>query len=347
MKYLVLVLVLLIGTISAAYSAMPEKASADFTNKFECDAVPAGPDFAGGLGGGALASADGGILTISCPTESATAFWYWDAMDTATASANAVSIEIKIKLLADSLNASKTHGVYVINVPWGRNLLQFDENRIVQYSDASTLALADATDDYHVYRVATTKPSGTDSPIYQVWRDGIELGLTQPLSYGKDRTYFIDGSGAFSGTEMIDYIRFDTTGAYAPVGAVYKEAVNIIASLQGFDTLTDLNLYRLKVAVYKADGTLVSENIVQLDSTTAIVDGKYAITKKLLPGDYKVVVSAPKWLTKIVPFTVTAGVTLDIPEITLLNGDITGDGKVNVSDYNVLKGNWFKIGDTL
>ena len=72
----------------------------------------------------------------------------------------------------------------------------------------------DNSSGFHVYRIAYS----ADDVIFQIWRDGILVATN--LAPAKDTVYkvlgFGDGSSTGSGAGMIDYFRWDATGAYAP-----------------------------------------------------------------------------------------------------------------------------------
>jgi len=122
--------------------------------------------------------------------------------------------------------------------------------------------------------------------------------------------------------------------------------VNLNITLDDLDKIVDRNLGSINVEILAADKTTVVETITTSLNTLPEPPEAFVISRLLNAGDCFIKVSAPKWLTKIAPVTVVADVDQDV-NINLLNGDINGDGKINVSDYNRLKSNWFKVNDTL
>ena len=87
----------------------------------------------------------------------------------------------------------------------------------------------DLTDDFHVVRAAVTPDNLTS-----VWVDD-ELVIDQLVSNAFDATEFSRigrwGGQSRGGTTTIDYIRFDTTGAYAPVAEPCSVALAALAAM--------------------------------------------------------------------------------------------------------------------
>jgi len=92
----------------------------------------------------------------------------------------------------------------------------------------------DNTSAFHDFRFAQAANSGT---VY-VWRDNVYYGTDAGISSAALAMWFGDGSGAGGGPSIqLDYFRWDSTGAYAPVGQV----ANIAGDLNhdGLVNLTD------------------------------------------------------------------------------------------------------------
>ena len=86
----------------------------------------------------------------------------------------------------------------------------------------------DMTDDFHVIRIVADSAEGNT-----LWVDGVSIG-----GFGNDGNYpsaiFLGRNGGNTvdnGTTTIDYIRFDTTGGYAPVP---EPATVFLLALGGF-----------------------------------------------------------------------------------------------------------------
>ena len=82
-------------------------------------------------------------------------------------------------------------------------------------TEGTVLAAAlDNSTDFHTYRIAFD--ATTD--LFEVWRDGISIGEvgSQSVTAGSSVS-FGDATSRGSATAEIDYMRWDATGAYAPV----------------------------------------------------------------------------------------------------------------------------------
>jgi MYXO-CTERM domain-containing protein len=96
--------------------------------------------------------------------------------------------------------------------------LQFGSSQMT-WGESGSINTQSNTDAFHVFRLAQEPNSGT----YSVWRDGVLINgaLTTArgdlAGLGLRKIAFGDEGGAWSGSTQVDYFRFDTTGAYAPV----------------------------------------------------------------------------------------------------------------------------------
>jgi len=115
--------------------------------------------------------------------------------------------------------------------------------------------------------------------------------------------------------------------------------INANVAIQGLAATADKSNARVKIDLLDSDKSLINTSVVALnDAVTASFD----VSK---PGTYFIMVSAPKSLTKIVQVDVTEAGSTNEVSASLPAGDINDDGVINVSDYNILKTNWFKKGD--
>ncbi len=103
-------------------------------------------------------------------------------------------------------------------------LVQFFHDKIIGPNDSAALGAvptAANNDDWHTFRIASYSPSGSSAgQIFQVWRDGIEIApaLAQNTNFLGEQLWFGDlVSGSAEVNIDIDYLRWDTTGAYAPI----------------------------------------------------------------------------------------------------------------------------------
>ncbi len=91
--------------------------------------------------------------------------------------------------------------------------------------------------DFHVYRLVSLP----NSNIYMLWRDGVLISdsLVGDVLNNPNRFMFGDWSGQ-PGGGMLDYLRWDTSGAYAPVSV--PEPSTVVALLLG--TVATFTLHR-------------------------------------------------------------------------------------------------------
>lgn len=55
-----------------------------------------------------------------------------------------------------------------------------------------------------------------------------------------------------------------------------------------------------------------------------------------VPGTYKVIVKASRWLSRVVTVTTSAGGTATFSPVSLLNGDCNGDNEIGPGDFSIL-----------
>jgi len=131
--------------------------------------------------------------------------------ETGVADGGSWTAEIRIRLAADDGNGL---------VIWGangaeRNILQVNTGN-TQTLGGTVLDENDNTDAFHTFRMAFEAKDG----LYYVWRDGVLLtpdGIAKQAGTGANR--FIVGdccSGIPMTTVDLEYIRYDTTGAFSP-----------------------------------------------------------------------------------------------------------------------------------
>lgn len=122
-------------------------------------------------------------------------------------------------------NNTAQYGFGVAPVDGNTNgLIQFFKDKIIGPNDTHTsgaVPTADNGDTWHTFRVASYAPTGVGAEqIFQVWRDGVEIapGLANNQSFSfAERLLFGDMVAGFAEVNVdIDYLRWDTTGAWAP-----------------------------------------------------------------------------------------------------------------------------------
>ena len=159
--------------------------------------------------------------------------------------------EIRVRLADDDGNGL---------VIWGANgkergILQINTDNTQNFGK-QTLDESDNTDAFHTFRMAYEAGSGS----YYFWRDGQLLNVEgAPRQAGTGASRFIVGdccSNIPMSTVDLEYIRYDTTGAYAPAGDVVTQGANSLAN-------------------YSIPGATVTGITVQEDGKTVVltVDG--------------------------------------------------------------------------
>ena len=217
-----------------------------FNNKYEGDAVPVynnngttTPAYFVGSTFNSGPTSDGNILTYLTADSSNGGFFESTSNVWNVGSANGVTdangwtIEARIKIGNDATpeaadgsfqifgrdNGARTSSGRRTAIKIGRSKLTWSAS---SGSQNTLLDSSDNTDGFHVFRVAQEPGSN----VGHFWRDGIELGSTSGQGYGSNESatlaagdmFWASGSsGLFGSTIDVDYFRFDTTGAYAPV----------------------------------------------------------------------------------------------------------------------------------
>lgn len=120
--------------------------------------------------------------------------------------------EVRIKLANDAGNG------FVIWAANGshRGILQIDTNATSPFGGAP-FDTSDNTDDFHTFRMAYDADIG----LYFFWRDGVLLtpdgGILAQAATGQNRFILGDCCSSYLMTTVdVEYVRIDTTGAFAP-----------------------------------------------------------------------------------------------------------------------------------
>jgi len=202
---------------ASATHILPLRDSSTFNNLYEGDVVPL-PDYTefGPFVTGSEPSTDGDIMTYRVPTGGG--YWDSDVWDGATAGVNGWTIEFRIKIGTDAIEGSRgavalytgsgTHGD--IMAVGGSSV------KILAHSEIE-VSTADNTDAFHTFRVAFFNDGGVYP--YTIYRDGVELDhWANGGNWGGDTLYFGSAGSPYGGpTVEVDYLRWDDTGAYAPI----------------------------------------------------------------------------------------------------------------------------------
>ena len=137
-------------------------------------------------------------------------------------------------------------------------------------------------------------------------------------SNGNDLSY-LDSVRVSTATQQLLWEPFDTP--------VAERAITGVVELG--DYAGDADVAVVKVELYVSDTLKATEYLFG--------GGAFAFTE-LPPLDYQVVIRTAKWLNQTIP--VTVGETdVDLGTITLVNGDMDGDGSIDNADADVVVGN--------
>lgn len=200
---------------------------------------------------------------------------------------------------------------------------------------ATTLDKAFADDDAENGNVIVTKPADP--------ANAADLGVTVNWSVLKDGAPSgIDATGA-----TIELERSDAAITYKVIAEAVKAGYKTIAKeyvinvsalgVAGVDVDVTLNFGNYPAAAVAAtvevDGVLATQDATDKAKFTAA---------DLTAGTHTAVVARPGYVTKTIEFTTDENgvITSDAEKITnvaLIAGDISGDGNVTATDYNLLK----------
>lgn len=221
------------GSVMAA-TLGPQKASTDFTYKYEGDVLPT----AAGLGfvlndpAGLSSTVDnpaslgvsGGVTYLRLDTDTNTPnsdiFSYRLVGGTGTNwdphFLGGFTIEVRA-IIRPTNNGTFGAAIGASDVN-SSGLTQFFNNHVTG-DNGTSVATADNADAWHTFRIASYSTDDNSSgQVYEIFRDGVSLGAigqnttfpTPTLEFGD----FVSGIPAMNWD--IDYLRWDTTGAYAP-----------------------------------------------------------------------------------------------------------------------------------
>lgn len=219
----------LVLATSESQAALITKSSADFNYKYEADVLPdnvlpAGQEWilrAGGPGPN-TASVSGGILSMSSPSTEGSYEYYesqvanWLNVTTLTAG---FTVEIRLKV-----DTGKTYGGIQLgfasdtSVGAGLASLVLSGNN-TQWLGQGVVNTNVNDDGFHVFRIVKLASTITAGK-FNLYRDGVlildDIAGTDPTFAPPNRFFFGD-YGSFDSAGDVDYVRWDTTGAFAPV----------------------------------------------------------------------------------------------------------------------------------
>ena len=225
------------------------KDSADFAYKYEADVLPhdAGLGFylndPNNIFADSVSHLDG-VLTINTDTNSTASDVIWWELDGGPGTTwephfgGGFTVEIRAQVFPNN------------NGTFGAALGLSDANSTGFFQmffdhvdmEGTVIPTAPNNDGFHVYRIVSIAngPASVDQ-VYRVYRDGVQVGsdVTQITSFYGDSLRFGDFiSGLPEANFDIDYIRWDTTGAWEPPATLLEGDLNA----DGFVGIGDLNL---------------------------------------------------------------------------------------------------------
>lgn len=203
------------------------KDSADFAFKYEADVLPD----AAGLGFtlqdpnnifADTVSLNSGVLTINTNTNSTAndALWYQITGGAGTWNpAPQGDFTVEIRALVRPNNSGTFGATLGMGDANSNGFFGMFFNKVKMGS--TEIATTANDDDFHVYRIASfSTTSSSAQQVYRIYRDGVQIGgdVAQTTNFSSNFLRLGDFvSGAPEANFDIDYLRWDTTGAYEPI----------------------------------------------------------------------------------------------------------------------------------
>ena len=183
--------------------------------------------------------------------------------------------------------------------------MSVDVNQVIWGHSIATQTVLDTNDNssgFVIIRVAFDEAAGT----YHVWRDGVKIGsdLGPGLTgFAQNWLIFGDSGSATSVDGELDYFRWDTTGAFPPVGEIAAPTINIttpivVAPHDATTTavvavVSDTDQATNTLTVTVDDGGLIDLDVTvnSVDAVSGEVVFQVVTTSTLAKGFYDVVLS--------------------------------------------------------
>lgn len=218
-------------SVQDSQALLTPKSSEDFNYKYEANILPNAITpladsyilRAGTAGGANSAGVAGGFLTTSSPTSS---FLYYETragnwLDVADLSAG-FTAEIRVKVGTGKTFGGIQLGFASDTSPGaglaGLILTGTDTQWRVSSTVDTILDTADNDDDFHVFRLIKLPSTVSAAGKFTLYRDGVLiLDDVAGQNTSADRLFFGSYSSTWDSAGQVDYFRYDTTGAFAPV----------------------------------------------------------------------------------------------------------------------------------
>lgn len=195
--------------------------SSSFNNKYEGDVYnnPGLPGYseAGAAGFDAGPSTDGNILSYTSDGDLDLAFFESTNWPTDVTDANGWTLEVRVRILSET-DSFGTFGINVADQTGGSSSTFFaiGEDHFAAINGTvtaieETLDTNDNTDAFHTFRLAQEPNLDT----FIIHRDGVSLGTFDANKTAAGSFFaFGDVSTTIGGQVEIDYVRFDSRGAF-------------------------------------------------------------------------------------------------------------------------------------
>ncbi|MFA5866012.1 MAG: hypothetical protein WC975_15165 [Phycisphaerae bacterium] len=191
---------------------------------------------------------------------------------------------------------------------------------------------------YHVYRL--TRTTGTTGTLIRCYLDNntspfFSQELTMKTKNSDNMLGF--GNGNATGEYNVDYIRWTTSGAYAPVGL---DPVTVTGTVVPGSGVYLGDFTELSVTIEFRQGGVLKHTA----TPSLVADGSFTILM-VNQGIYDVSVKIPGLLTKVLPaVNISANPTV-LGSINMINGDSDGDNEITSTDLSVVLANMDLVGD--
>lgn len=207
---------------SAFINDIDSSTAGDQTASYEATAIPQNATPAWTSPGDAQTyGVSGGELTLTTTTGNSRAFYDttgWWGNDADRATGYTVEFRMRVDQINDTANRGPTlvrigDGIQKVELEWRANSVEWNP------FTASAGSVTIDPSSYLTYRVAYDPAGDNGNGAYAAWINGTLVSDTlSGASSTADHLLFGDSSGTrYGGTTTWDYIRWDTTGAYAPV----------------------------------------------------------------------------------------------------------------------------------
>lgn len=207
--------------VSAANAAITPLDSSSFSKKFEMNVVgPSELDPTGTTSEwsaiqdfGATASLNSGFLDYDT-TVLTTRDLLWDSITDTSVYSSSTGSTVEFKLRVDATAAGQADEKafqVLLGDSDGYAVLFVHLNAVSFISQGNIQSGVSNSDTYHTFRIA----QDANSNLFQVWKDGTQIGTDLPGVSAAHALWFGDGSGDFGGKGSVDYFRF-TAGGFSP-----------------------------------------------------------------------------------------------------------------------------------